>query len=192
MARETFGSQFSSFFAFEISGCLHFGSSIGRGSKVISLLLPVVLIISFAATSLDTACRIQRYIISELGESFSIKPLKNRFLSGGLAVGTAFLLMISGDQGKGGLSLWPLFGATNQMLACLSLIVISVWLKKRGKNSLYFLVPALIILIVTSIALTFNLFKFFEAENYFLTIISLILLVIEFFIASLSVKIFRS
>jgi carbon starvation protein len=158
----------------------------------ISQTVIAVLIISFAATSLDTACRIQRYIISELGESFSIKPLKNRFLSGGLAVGTAFLLMISGDQGKGGLSLWPLFGATNQMLACLSLIVISVWLKKRGKNSLYFLVPALIILIVTSIALTFNLFKFFEAENYFLTIISLILLVIEFFIASLSVKIFRS
>lgn len=173
---------------------------LGAGGFLSGLGIPVnisqtviaVLIISFAATSLDTACRIQRYIISELGESFSIPPLKNRYVSGALAVGTAFLLMISGDKGKGGLSLWPLFGATNQMLACLSLMVISVWLKRKGKNSVYFLFPAVIVLVVTSIALVFNLIKFIEIGNYFLALITSILLLIEFFIAGLSVKIFRS
>ena len=51
-------------------------------------------------------------------------PLQNRFIASFIAIFSAYLLMISGDGGKGGLSLRPLFGATNQMLAGLSLIIL--------------------------------------------------------------------
>ena len=57
-----------------------------------------VLIISFAATSLDTACRIQRYIIGEFGESLKIPYSNNRYLSSAIAIGSAFLLMLSSDR----------------------------------------------------------------------------------------------
>ena len=83
-----------------------------------------VMIISFAATSLDTACRIQRYIIGEFGVTLKMKTLENRYVGSFIAVASAFLLMITSDGGKGGLAIWPLFGATNQMLAGLTLILI--------------------------------------------------------------------
>ena len=68
-----------------------------------------VLIISFAATSLDTASRIQRYIISEIGEATKIKPLENRYVASAIAISSAYFLMMSGDGGKGGLKLWHSF-----------------------------------------------------------------------------------
>jgi carbon starvation protein len=174
-----------------VLGAGNFLSGLGI-SESISQTVIAVLIISFAATSLDTACRIQRYIISELGDTLNIKPLKNRYLSAFVAVGSAFLLMISGDQGKGGLSLWPLFGATNQMLACLSLIIISVWLKAKKKNTLVFLIPAGIVLVITSIALVYNTKGFFSSGKYLLGGISSILIIIELMIVRLGIKVFRS
>jgi len=135
-----------------------------------------VLIISFAATSLDTACRIQRYIIAEFGEAFHKPALKNRFLGSGIAVGSAFILMISGQGGKGGLSLWPLFGATNQMLASLTLILISVYLIKNKKRYLSFLIPALFLFLITTVGLLINIRLFFMAQQYFLTALAMTLL----------------
>lgn len=138
-----------------------------------------VLIISFAATSLDTACRIQRYIISEIGESINFNPLKNRFFASFLAVLSAYALMMSGDSGKGGLNLWPLFGATNQMLASLSLLVLGVYLKRNKKSAGYFTIPAGLIIFVTLVALCFNTYNFYQAKNFFLMAISSVLLLIE-------------
>ena len=142
-----------------------------------------VLIISFAATSLDTACRIQRYIIEEFGRSAGVKFVQQRFVSAGLAVGTAFLLIISAKGGKGGLQLWPLFGATNQMLACLTLIVITVYLVKNGKNIKAYLIPGVVLFIITTIGLFFNIKGFVASNNYFLSILATLLLATQLWIA---------
>ena len=157
-------------------------------SSHISQTVIAVLIISFAATSLDTACRIQRYIISEIGESFSISFLKNRFSSSAIAVISAFFLMISGDGGKGGLKLWPLFGAANQMLASLSLLVLSVYLIRAKKNAKVFLIPALIIIIITTLALILNLINFYQGNNYFLAVLAVILIGIEILVVVEGIK----
>ena len=61
-----------------------------------------VIVISFAATSLDTAARVQRLIIAELGEAYNIKPLKNRYVGACLAIIPALLLAIlAEDPGQG-------------------------------------------------------------------------------------------
>lgn len=148
----------------------------------ISQTVIAVMIISFAATSLDTACRIQRYIIGELGDAFQVKPLKNRFVGSGIAVVSAFALMMSADGGKGGLLIWPLFGATNQMLAGLTLTVITVYLLKKNKNSLPYLLPAIFVLIITSVGLFFNIKNFLRAENYFLMTLGCVLLACQMWI----------
>jgi carbon starvation protein len=135
-----------------------------------------VMIISFAATSLDTACRIQRYIIGELGDAFEVKPLKNRFVGSGIAVVSAFALMMSADGGKGGLLIWPLFGATNQMLAGLTLTVISVFLMKLKRNALPYLIPAVFVLFITSVGLFYNIKNFLSQENYMLMSLGALLL----------------
>jgi carbon starvation protein len=137
--------------------------------------LMAVLIISFAATSLDTACRIQRYIIGEVGEAVGLPALKNRFLASFIAVASAFALMISSDGGKGGLKIWPLFGATNQMLAALTLILISLYLIKKKRNAWPFIIPTIFISIITTGGLVLNITRFLSAQNIFLAALAIFL-----------------
>ncbi|MCP4914070.1 MAG: carbon starvation protein A [Oligoflexia bacterium] len=143
-----------------------------------------VLIISFAATSLDTACRIQRYIIAEFGESLKIPHSNNRYLSSAIAIGSAFLLMLSSDGAKGGLKLWPLFGATNQMLAALTLIIIVVFLIKNKKPSLPYLIPCLFLMLITSLGLIMNIRVYISGNNTFLTVIGIILFIAQLWITT--------
>ena len=164
-----------------VLGARNFVSGVGIPDEV-SRTVIAVLIISFAATSLDTACRIQRYIIQELGGAIKIPILQNRFVGSGIAVTSAFLLMLTNSNGKGGLHLWPLFGATNQMLAALTLIVITFYLYKNKKSILPFIIPAIFLLIITTIGLYFNIKSFINAQNTMLTVIGVILLVIQLWI----------
>ncbi|MCF8059780.1 MAG: carbon starvation protein A [Bacteriovoracaceae bacterium] len=137
--------------------------------------LMAVLIISFAATSLDTACRIQRYIIGEVGDAIGVKSLKNKYFGSFIAVASAFALMISSDGGKGGLKIWPLFGATNQMLAALTLILISLYLIRKKRNAWPFIIPSIIICFITTIGLILNISRFFSSGNIFLTTLASLL-----------------
>lgn len=128
----------------------------------------VVLIISFAATSLDTACRIQRTIISEFGEGLGLKFLKNRYFASALAVGSAFLLMLTSEGGTGGLLIWPLFGASNQILAALTLMIVFLYLQNRGRTSLAYLFPSALVLTITFWGLILNIQSFYRMDNYLL------------------------
>ena len=47
--------------------------------------------------------------------------------------------------GKGGLILWPLFGTTNQLVAGVTLLVVSVWLRRQGRPVVYTLVPMIFV-----------------------------------------------
>lgn len=143
-----------------------------------------VMVISFAATSLDTACRIQRYIIGEFGVTLKVKTLENRYVGSFLAVFTAFLLMISSDGGKGGLAIWPLFGATNQMLAACNLILIALFVfkTKSKKFGLPYIIPAIFLLIITFVGLVYNVNLFYNKHNMFLVSLAVLLTVIQIWI----------
>jgi carbon starvation protein len=121
-----------------------------------------VLVASFAATTLDTATRLQRYVIQELGSTLHIAPLRNKYLATGLAVvfGGA-MAMIPGPKGPGtgGLILWPLFGATNQLLAGLAFMVIVFYLWRRNKPIWFAFIPMLIMLIMPAWAMVWQLFN---------------------------------
>jgi len=101
----------------------------GGGTFVASLGIPfeeaknfiAVMVIAFAATSLDTGARIQRLIIAELAESYGVRPLTNRYIASSLGIAAALLLAVTQAGGKGGLILWPLFGTTNQLVASVTL-----------------------------------------------------------------------
>jgi carbon starvation protein len=104
-----------------------------------------VMVIAFAATSLDTGARIQRLIIAELAEGAGLRALTNRYAAGALGIAAALLLAVTQADGKGGLILWPLFGTTNQLVAGVTLLVVSVWLKKLGRPVVYTLVPMIFV-----------------------------------------------
>ena len=133
-----------------------------------------VLIISFAATTLDTATRIQRMIITELGNATNITPLKNKIGATILGVIPAYLLTLNGTGWK----LWPIFGASNQMLAALTLMVISIYFWKKGRNIFPLLLPMLFIMFITIISLFIKTNEFFITNNYLLLGINIILIVL--------------
>jgi carbon starvation protein len=112
-----------------------------------------VIVISFAATTLDTSVRLMRYIINELGHVYSVKPLTRVHLATFIAVGssTALVLLPEGPRGlgSGGFLLWPLFGTSNQLLAAISLLIVTIWLKRKGRPTIYTALPLLFLLFVT-------------------------------------------
>jgi len=120
-----------------------------------------VMVIAFAATSLDTGARIQRLVLAELGDAYSIKPLSNRYLAGAFGAGTALLLAITQGGGQGGLALWPLFGTTNQLVAGVTLLIVSIWLKRQGRPYLYTLVPMVVVAVATAWAMVGNLIEYY-------------------------------
>lgn len=121
-----------------------------------------VIVISFAATTLDTSVRLMRYIINELGEEYNVKSLTNLHTSTIIAVGTsaALVLIPEGPRGlgSGGYLLWPLFGTSNQLLAGISLLLITIWLKRNGRSIIYTLVPMIFLLFVTIWAMVDHVF----------------------------------
>ncbi|OQY07694.1 MAG: carbon starvation protein A [Planctomycetales bacterium 4572_13] len=140
-----------------------------------------VFIASFAGTTLDTAVRIQRYVVGELAEDLKLPKLSNRWTATTIAVITAAALaFVNTRDGKitfganalGALKLWPLFGTVNQLLAALALLVITMYLKKQG--GLKYLVagiPCIIMLIVTGGAMVLNERTFYEEKNVLLIVI---------------------
>ncbi len=102
--------------------------------KTFTLAIMAVFVASFAGTTLDTATRIQRYVIGELGSSLNMTFLTERYTGTLVAVGSALVLAFAtGASGNGALKLWPLFGAVNQTLAALALIIITLYLKAQGR-----------------------------------------------------------
>ena len=139
-----------------------------------------VFIASFAATTLDSATRLQRYVIAELGRAVRIPALTNRFVGTSLAVVTAGGLALSdvftrntttgelnglANAGRGGLMLWPLFGATNQLLGGLALLVITVWLIKRRTPAWVTAIPMVFMLVMTGWAIFALIVSFAEQDN---------------------------
>ena len=121
-----------------------------------------VIVISFAATTLDTSVRLMRYIINELGVEYKIKPLTRLHFSTFIAVGasTALVLIPEGPMGlgSGGYLLWPLFGTSNQLLAGISLLLVTIWLKRNGRSIIYTLIPMVFLMFVTIWAMIEHVF----------------------------------
>lgn len=156
-----------------VDGGANFLSAIGIPLRF-GIGIIATLVACFAATTLDSATRLQRYVIQELGTTFSIPPLKNKYGATGTAValGLAVAMMPgpSGVPGTGGLILWPLFGATNQLLAGLAFMVLVFYLWRRSKPILFALLPMLMMLLMPALALIWQMKGWITAEepNYML------------------------
>ncbi len=135
-----------------IQGAAQLATGLGIPSVVASTIVSVI-IVSFAATTLDSSVRLMRYIISELGTEYNFKPLTKAHVATTAAVvsSAALTLIPQGPKGfgSGGYLLWPLFGTSNQLLAGISLLLISIWLKRLGRNYWPTLIPMLFIMFMT-------------------------------------------
>ena len=85
------------------------------------------------------------------------------------------------NAGKGGLILWPMFGATNQLLGGLAFLVILFWLKRRGKPTWFLVPPLIFMLVMPAWAMAYQLPGWWAAEtkNWMLIVIALATLALE-------------
>ena len=131
------------------------------GDAELARTIVAVIVISFAATTLDTAARIQRFCLGELGDAFGLPGLKNRFVGSAVAVLPAAALAIFTDGGQGpgsgGFILWPLFGTTNQLVGGLTLLVLIVHLRTRKRPVWPVAIPMVFLVLMTTVAGVLNL-----------------------------------
>ncbi len=214
-----------------VDGSANFLKAMGIQASV-AVAIMGVLVASFAGTTLDTACRLQRYVVQELAGTFTRRgsdgtsdnkltlnpfswltnmhgatifavvlaliiaalPAPNAKVTIGNAIsgelpasylaenvteeGTTSLPSaataggVTGLQwwlatfaGKGGLILWPLFGATNQLLAGLSFLVVSFFLWRRGVPVWFIVIPMVFMLIMPAWAMMSEIPGWVSAEN---------------------------
>ena len=149
--------------------------------KSLGIIIIGVFIASFAGTTLDSATRIQRYVVTELFRDMKLKRLTNRYTATTFAVLTAAALaFITGADGKGALMLWPLFGAVNQLLAGMALIVITIYLRKKRKGLTYLItaIPALIIVTVTIWAIYLNEISYWNSGQGLLVFLNAVVFIL--------------
>lgn len=153
--------------------------------KPIGIVVIGVFIASFAGTTLDTATRLQRYVVQELASDVKAKFLTGKYAATAFAVITAAVLAFAtGANGQGALKLWPLFGAVNQVLAALALITITIYLKKRGGlKYLVSAIPCLFMLGMTIWGLAINELNFIRAGNPLLYVVNAIVIIISLWMA---------
>ncbi|MDP7005706.1 MAG: carbon starvation protein A [Phycisphaerales bacterium] len=140
-----------------VDGSANFIASMGISPSV-AVAFMGVFVASFAGTTLDTACRLQRYVIQEIAKtpSLPLKGLSNKHTATTVAVMLALVLAAipaSGEwsftsMGTGGLILWPLFGAINQLLAGLAFLVIAAFLWHQKKPIWFIVLPAIFMLVM--------------------------------------------
>ena len=167
---------------------LAFGSGFGNiVSQMIPMLsftfasmIAVLALNTFVLTTLDTAARITRFIVQELvGETFPI--LSNKYSATVMVIFMSFLIGATESWQK----IWPIFGATNQLIAAVALFVISSYLIGIKKPAIYTLIPAVFMVITTIGALAWQAYGFMTAPtpNIFLGCSAIFLVGLALFVA---------
>jgi carbon starvation protein len=149
-----------------IHGTTSFVTSLGVPTDLAAALIAMV-VVSFALTTLDSATRLLRFNIEEIGARLGMPFLGNRYLASIGACAVIGLFAFFEIDGKpAGLALWALFGTTNQLLAALTLSVVTLYLKRLGKSVWYTGIPALFVMLTTLTAMARNLRDFCSIDGF--------------------------
>jgi len=104
---------------------------------------------TFVFDTLDVSTRLGRYLLQEL---FGWQGRLGAVAATLLTVAPAVYFVTASERGAW-TKFWTLFGASNQLLAALTLLVLTVWLRRQGKGALFTLLPMIFVVGITVWAL---------------------------------------
>jgi carbon starvation protein len=148
-------------------------SSLPGLTLVIGSFFGMVMLNAFVLTTLDTGTRLGRFITTELVGK-KVPALNNRWIAS--LVVLVFAAILGGTESYK--VIWPVFGASNQLVAALALIVVSSYLVGTKRPKKFTVYPAIFMLLTTLGALIYQGYYFFQAKRYLLGCVSLILIVL--------------
>ncbi len=153
-------------------------------SEAFARTLLTVMVVLFASTTMDAGVRLQRYIVQEWGVIYRIPVLQNGNVATFVAVAACLALAFGagGMDGTGGMIIWPLFGTTNQLLAGLTLLVVSVMLVKLGRPARYTLVPMGFVSGMALLAALYQLWDLYTGGRYLLMLLDLLIVIAAIFV----------
>ena len=146
--------------------------------------LLTVMAVLFAGTTMDAGVRLQRYIVQEWGSIYKITVLQNGYVATFVAVAACLTLAFGagGADGTGAMLIWPLFGTTNQLLAGLTLLVISVMLVKLGRPARYTLIPMVFITTMSFLSALYQLWNLYNGAQYLLLSLDVLIIIAAIFV----------
>ena len=164
--------------AFITGGARLIESGWGLSAGVASTLLATMVVL-FAGTTMDSGVRLQRYIIQEWGAIYKIKWFTSGVVATGIAVGSCLVLAFGagGAEGTGGMVIWPLFGSTNQILAGMTLLILSVVLIKKKRPASVTLIPMVFVLAMSVFASAIIFLQFLNEGKYLLVVVNALVLI---------------
>jgi len=142
-------------------------------------MIAVLALNTFVLTTLDTAVRITRFLIQEsLGKQSPV--FCNKYI---VTVAVVFVAYLIGAT-DGWQKIWPIFGATNQLIAAMALFVVATWLMAVKRPTHYVLYPAIFMTATTIGALAWQAYRFFTAAqpNIFLGTTAVVLIGLAVFV----------
>lgn len=161
--------------AFVTGGGSILNAGLGIPTSLSATILATMAVL-FAATTMDTGVRLQRFVVQEIGQIVGLRL--------GTVAATLIVLAVclglsfgAGADGSGGMVIWPLFGTTNQLLAGLTLSILAVMLLRKRRPVLPVVLPLLFILVVSVYALLIQLGGFFAEGNWLLLGMDVVILV---------------
>jgi carbon starvation protein len=169
----TFGAAGAGAVGNFVQGVAGFANNLGVPVEF-GVIFAALVVVSFAATTMDSGVRLQRYIFQEIGEIVGQRWMKEN-LTVVTIIAVAVPLALALDPELAFERLWVLFGTTNQLTAGLALAVIAVWVLRNRRNPLAQIIPLAFLLTMTTWALIVNLVHFWEAQDWFLLVIDLII-----------------
>lgn len=136
-----------------------------------------VVVVAFAMTSVDTGTRLLRFNVQEIAHTLGIKFLKNRYTATLIAVAAiGFFAFFQVDGKPAGLFLWTLFGTTNQILAGLTLLAVTLYLYRKRRPILYTMLPMLLVLGATISAMFMSIYNAISTEKWMVAIVGGVIL----------------
>lgn len=160
-----------------IAGGANFLAQLGIPAEYGQAILAVT-VVAFALTTLDSGTRLLRFNVEELCRSVRLGFLANRYFASAAAVGGIAFFALN----PAGTSLWTLFGSSNQLLAGLTLLSISVFLYQRRRPVWYTLLPMVFMTVVATWAICLNMGGFRREGKWSLFVVSAVILLIAFWL----------
>jgi carbon starvation protein len=123
-------------------------------SKAFARTFGQMAVATFVFDTLDVATRLGRYLLQELTGARSRLA---GFIASALTAGIPLLILLTAAKGSY-LLFWTLFGTSNQLLASLTLLGLTVWLYRTGRKCWYVFIPMLFVMTITLTALSIQIF----------------------------------